>query len=296
MSDVSTDAALATARKPRNDEIDVYGITHAGRVRASNQDHFLIGVLGTRLMPLQTSLPATPDFEVLPELPGPERAGFLAMVADGVGGSAQGEAASRLAVEAATLYVARSMQCYYANAAADDAAFLAELEQAALHTHADIVPRGQDDRDLQGMATPLTLFLGVGPRVYLLQVGDSRYYQYRAGELTQVSHDQTIAQELIDQGVLTAEGAKRTRWTNVLSSALGGSTSTPIITRLENDWSRVHLLCSDGLTKHVSDDVIRERLATMTSARQACEALMQDALDDGGSDNITVIVGRAVAH
>ena len=96
--------------------------------------------------------------------------------------------------------------------------------------------------------------------------------------------------------MLTAEGAKRTRWTNVLSSALGGSTSTPIITRLENDWSRVHLLCSDGLTKHVSDDVIRERLATMTSAREACEALMQDALDDGGSDNITVIVGRAVAH
>ena len=73
-------------------------------------------------------------------------------------------------------------------------------------------------------------------------------------------------------------------------------TSTPMITRIDNDWSRVHLLCSDGLTKHVPDERIRDRLATMTSARQACEALLQDALEGGGSDNITVIVGRAVAR
>jgi serine/threonine protein phosphatase PrpC len=56
----------------------------------------------------------------------------------------------------------------------------------------------------------------------------------------------------------------------------------------------VHLLCSDGLTKHVPDDRIRERLATMTSAKQACEALLQDALDDGGSDNVTMIIGRTI--
>ncbi|MEO5509477.1 MAG: protein phosphatase 2C domain-containing protein, partial [Longimicrobiales bacterium] len=221
-------------------------------------------------------------------------AGFLAMVADGVGGGAQGAEASRFAVEAVSLYVARSMHAYYTTPQSDDAGLLLALEQAAQQTHAEIVNRGVEDSDARGMATTLTLFLGVWPRVYLLQIGDSRYYQYRDGELTQISRDQTVAQELIDQGVLTPEKAKRTRWSNVLSSALGGSTSTPHITRLENDWSLVHLLCSDGLTKHVSDDQIRERLATMTSARQVCETLLQDALDGGGTDNITIIVGQAL--
>jgi protein phosphatase len=66
------------------------------------------------------------------------------------------------------------------------------------------------------------------------------------------------------------------------------------VTSLDQDWNNVALLCSDGLTKHVSDERIAERLSHMTSAKQACEALLQDALDDGGSDNITIIVGRDV--
>jgi protein phosphatase len=67
-----------------------------------------------------------------------------------------------------------------------------------------------------------------------------------------------------------------------------------VVTRVVRDWGTVVLLCSDGLTKHVSDERIRERLATMTSARQVAERLLQDALDDGGTDNITLIVGRTL--
>jgi protein phosphatase len=119
---------------------------------------------------------------------------------------------------------------------------------------------------------------------------------YRNGNLSQVSRDQTIAQELVDQGVLSAEEAARTRWANVLSSAIGGRQTEPLVTSMPNDWTTVHLLCSDGLTRHVNDDRIAQRLASMTSARGACEALLQDALDDGGTDNITVIVGRAVRN
>jgi protein phosphatase len=63
---------------------------------------------------------------------------------------------------------------------------------------------------------------------------------------------------------------------------------------MQQDWNNVGLLCSDGLTKHVSDERIRERLLSMTSARSACEGLLQDALDAGGTDNITVVVGRTV--
>ena len=144
------------------------------------------------------------------------------------------------------------------------------------------------------MATTLTLFLGVWPWYYLLQVGDSRYYLYREGTLTQVTRDQTLAQDLVDQGVFTRSVAAASRLANILSSAIGGETTTPVVTRLRANWGNVHLLCSDGLTKHVSDERIAERLAAMTSAREVCEQLLQDALDGGGSDNITILVGRAV--
>jgi protein phosphatase len=144
------------------------------------------------------------------------------------------------------------------------------------------------------MATTLTLFLSMWPWYYVLQVGDSRYYLFRDGHLTQITRDQTMAQDLVDQGVLKRAEAEQSRLAHVLSSAIGGPHTMPVVTRLRADWRNVHLMCSDGLTKHVSDERIAERLATMTSARQVCEALLQDALDGGGSDNISIIVGRVV--
>lgn len=144
------------------------------------------------------------------------------------------------------------------------------------------------------MATTLTLWMGVWPYCYLLQVGDSRYYMFRDGQLTQVSRDQTIAQELLDQGVFTRAMAARSQYSNVLSSAIGGDAATPVVTRLPSDWSMTHMLCTDGLTKHVPDDRIRDRLASMTSARQACEQLLEDALAAGGTDNVSIIIGRSV--
>jgi protein phosphatase len=143
-------------------------------------------------------------------------------------------------------------------------------------------------------ATTLTLFLGLWPHAYLLQVGDSRCYVYRDGVLSQISRDQTLAQDLVDQGVLTRTQAEKTQWADILSSAVGGRQAAPVVTRVVRDWGTVVLLCSDGLTKHVSDERIRERLASMTSARQVAEQFLQDALDGGGTDNITMVVGRTL--
>jgi protein phosphatase len=103
-----------------------------------------------------------------------------------------------------------------------------------------------------------------------------------------------MAQELLDAGVLTRTEIRRTRWAHVLSSSIGGQQTTPVVTRLDQAWGTAGLLCSDGLTKHVSDERISEVLRNMTSARQGCETLLQEALDDGGSDNITILIGRAV--
>ena len=274
-------------RKPRDDEIDVHGLTHTGSVRPANQDHFLVCSLRKKMDIHLTSLP---DIEKLPLLA--ERLAFLAMVADGVGGRAAGEAASRLALEVITRYVTHGMRCYYTADAQDDRAFLDALTEAAMQCHASVIDQAERQPELHGMATTLTVYLGVWPRAYLLQVGDSRGYLLRGDDLTQISRDQTMAQELIDAGVIARAEASRTRWAHTLSSAIGGSQTAPVVTRIDMAWGNVVLLCSDGLTKHVPDERIRERLRTMTSARQACSDLLQDALDGGGSDNITIIVGR----
>lgn len=281
----------AAGRKPRDDEIDVYGLTHPGKVRKTNEDHFLIGSLHKQL---QVRMSDLPNLNVVPR--DAERLAFLAMVADGVGGTRGGEAASRLAVEAITEYVGQATHCYYAADPSDEVTFARALEAAAQQVHDDILRRRTDDPELERMATTLTLWIGVWPRAYLLQVGDSRCYLLRESRLIQLSRDQTLAQDLADRGVFRPSAAARTPFAHVLSSALGGPESAPVVTAMQQDWNNVGLLCSDGLTKHVSDERIRERLSSMTSAKSACETLLQDALDAGGTDNITVLVGRTVPN
>jgi len=277
-----------TDRKPRDDEIDVFGLTHQGKVRKTNNDHFLLASLHKRMDVVLTSIPGLADASKQPE-----RLAFLAMVADGVGGSEGGEEASRLALEAVSEYLGPSLQAYYS---ADDRenALLEAMQEAALRSHARVLARQIERNDARKRATTLTLYVGMWPWTYLLQVGDSRYYVFRDGELMQHTRDQTYAEDLVDAGAMSRTQAEESPLRNVLSSAIGGDQTAPVVQRIRANWHNVHLMCSDGLTKHVSDQQIRDRLATMTSAQQACEALLQDALDDGGTDNITIIIGRVV--
>ena len=278
----------APTRKPRDDELDVFGLTHPGKVRPNNEDQFVIARIHKRVDVLSTSLPDQHRLSM-----SDERLASLLMVADGVGGLSGGEEASATALEVAMQYVNHSMNCYY-SAKSSDAPFIEELQAAAMHAHAAVVAKSGEEGRKGRMATTLTLWMGVWPNFYLLQVGDSRYYLWRQGTLTQVSRDQTIAQDLVDQGVMSRTAANRSQFANVLSSALGADEATPVVTKLQSEWNAVHLLCSDGLTKHVTDERLTERLVAMTSAKELCEQLLQDALDGGGTDNITIVVGRAV--
>lgn len=275
------------ARKPLDSEIDIFGLTHVGNVRSENQDHFLISSLRRDVVVLQSSLPTNEVSSTS------DRMALLAVVADGVGSSVMGGEASRQAVERMLHYVSACSQCFYRQGEGDLADLRETLAKAAQRVHEEVArERASGDPDARGMATTLTLWLGVWPYAYLLQVGDSRCYVMRGGVLQQISRDQTVVQDLVDAGILTQTQAQRSPLSHVLSSAIGGEESAPVITRLEQTWDQVGLLCSDGLTKHVSDERIAERLRTMTSAKQACEALLQDALDAGGSDNITIVIGR----
>ena len=286
----TTTVTDSPARKPRDKEIDVFGLTHRGHVRKLNQDHFMISFLRKHMDVASTSLPNVDRLSL-----GSERMGTFLMVADGVGGGSGGEEASRTTLEVLAEYVAQSMDCYYTADATDEPLFANALEEAAMRCHADVVQRAEADPDKRRMATTLTLFYAVWPRAYLLQVGDSRCYIFHHDTLTQITRDQTMAQELLDQGVLNKTDAHNTKWAHVLSSSIGGQQTAPVVTSLDLTWHMTILLCTDGLTKHVSDERIGERLRTMESSKQVCEDLLKDALDDGGSDNVAIVVGRA-AH
>jgi protein phosphatase len=281
-------AAAGTSRRPRDDEIDAHGVTHPGKVRRDNQDHYLLCSLRRQVVVRGSSIPQAED--VIGNI---ERMASLAMVADGVGGAAAGETASRVALTGIARYVTRSLRCYYGSHDEDED-FTDALREGARECHEDLRRRAEEDTDYRGMATTLTLYLSVWPRAYLLQVGDSRCYLLRDGELAQITRDQTMAQEMVDLGVMKPEQVVGTRLEHTLTSSIGGSHTHPTVTRFEMKWGHVLLLCSDGLTRHVSDERIGEVLRSMSSAKQACETLLQDALAGGGSDNITIVVGRAV--
>ena len=275
-------------RKPEDNEIDVYGLTHQGLVRKSNEDHFLLASLRNSLVVHDTSMTETSLTKL-----GGERLAYLAMIADGVGGRSGGEEASRLALEEVSQYVTQSTKLFYERGGSGEP-MIDLLQRVASRSHERVQARAAE-QGRTGMATTLTMWIGVWPWYYLLQVGDSRYYLFKDDSLTQVSRDQTMAQELVDQGVLARSALATSPLSHVLSSSLGGPQTAPVVTRIASEWDLVHLLCSDGLTKHVSDDQIAERLRTMKSSKETCELLLQDALDGGGTDNITIIIGRAEA-
>jgi protein phosphatase len=280
--------AVSTPPKPRDEDLDFYGCTHQGLVRKQNEDNYLLCSLHKTMRVISTSLP-NPELLELPS----QRLASFSMVADGVGGHAGGETASRAALEAMASYATNAMECFYRADPNQESVFLEAMREAALESHAAVKRRAEESGGVAGMSTTLTLAIGLWPKLYILQVGDSRLYRLRGGVLEQLTRDQTIAEDLVDQGILPRANKFRSPFAHVLSSSIGGQTH-PVVTAVELAPGDVTLLCTDGLTKHVGDERIRERLSALTSSEQACKALVQDALDGGGTDNVTVVVLRAV--
>jgi len=278
---------ITAGPKPRDEELDLFGLTHQGKVRPDNQDHFLLCTVHPQVVVHGTSLP---DPDTLP-LRG-QRLATLMLVADGVGGGAGGAEASQLAVESITRYVADSLRCYHTAGTSGEEEFLTALRVAALEAHKAVKEAAL--ADAKKRATTLTLGIFVWPWLYVVQVGDSRCYYYWQGELKQVTRDQTMAQDLVARGALPAERAASSPFSNVLISSIGGAEADPEVSRVDiRRRGCVLLFCTDGLTKHVSDAEIAERLGTMPTSETMARALLDLALERGGSDNITILVGRA---
>jgi PPM family protein phosphatase len=261
-----------------------------GRVRSQNQDHYLIATLHRTLEIESTSIPGEAT-----QNSGRGARALLLLVADGLGGAIGGEEASTQTLDTIIRYVAGSSRFFDRLEEQGLADFRSDLTFAVQWSHAALRDRTTDwSTELVGMASTLTLALVLWPRAFVSQIGDSRCYHLRGAELTQVTTDQTLARELIAEGILPESAAERSPLGDVLSQAIGHSAPDvwPVISELELRAGDTLLLCTDGLMKHVPDAQIADLLNTTASASEAASALVGAALAAGGSDNVTVIAAR----
>lgn len=287
--DVRTQAPASPAVRPTDDELDMFGLTHPGLKRENNQDHFLLATVHAQISVLGTSLG---ELDQLP-LKG-NRLATILLVADGVGGTSDGGAAAELATQTVVRYVASTLRCYHELGKGNDPEFLRDLREAALHAHEAVLAEAASRSDRSSLATTLTVGIGVWPWLYVVQVGDSRAYIYTRGTLQQVTRDQTMAQEMLDLGALNADDAKRSPLKDILSSAIGAQDAQPVVSRVNvAERGCVLLFCTDGLTKHVSNDEIAALCAKQMTSEALGQKLLDMALERGGSDNITIVIAQA---
>jgi serine/threonine protein phosphatase PrpC len=268
-------------------EVEFGSATHPGLVRPNNQDCFLIGRAGRALETLASNLP--PE-EVLPRF---EEVTYGMLVADGLGGGAGGEVASRLAATTLVNLVLHTPDWIMRGGDDEAKRVMDRIVERYRQIGAAVAERARDDAMLAGMATTMTLAISTGPDLYLGHVGDSRAYLLRGGELVRLTRDHTYAQELANFGLIRPDEVGTHRLRHVLTRALGsrGAEVTADVRRTHLRDGDQLLLCSDGLTGMVSDDAIRATLGA-GSAQEVCEALVAAALENGGKDNVTVILAR----
>src|SRR5688572_10904299 len=268
-----TDAA-PEKRKPGSIRLRVYGQSAVGQVREHNEDNFLIADLTRKSREFSSS-----------QLYQVGRCGTVFGVCDGMGGAAAGEVASKLAVDIiynqlASAGVPRGRE--------DLARRLVNAIQDGGHR---IFSEARADRSRRGMGTTATVAGFLDDRLFVAQVGDSRAYVLRNGDLVQVTRDQSLVNQLIEAGQLTEEEAETFEHNNIILQALGTSETVQVdLTYVDLCQGDLLLLCSDGLSGMIRADEIREVLINIRDPLEACRELTDRANRVGGHDNITVIV------
>lgn len=212
-------------------------------------------------------------------------------VADGMGGHVGGEVAAQTAIASVTAQADLSAPLLE-DGQCTQAEFLTDL---VVQAHKAILERGQLEPNLKGMGTTLVL-LSIPPSqdstAHVAHVGDSRAYRFRSGTLTPLTRDHTLIEKYLAQGILTEQSARAHPERHVLTHALGMSAPVqPTITSYPLQQEDLLLLCSDGLTKMLEDDDIRDICSGATGdPTKTCDLLIAESLKRGGKDNVTVVV------
>ena len=267
--------------------VDVFGLSDVGKKRTTNEDHFVVATLKKEIALRQSNLA---DASVFEGLRGVEAQ--LLAVADGVGGTAGGQLASRTAVTTLVGYLGKAASVFNNLNVDQEHEFLEQLELGVHEAHQQV--REAHGRTSRPPATTLTMITLVWPRAYIVHVGDSRAMYLHDGWLRPLTRDQTMGEAMVDAGAMTEEQAARSSLSQTLYSALGAEDMMPSVGLVDFAVGDVLMLCSDGLTKHVSDNRITSILGQPWTAEMMTRTLVQEALDGGGSDNVTVIVARMI--
>lgn len=231
---------------------NLWGQSHIGKKRQSNEDRFLVRHLENDQ-------------------------GLLLAVADGMGGEAGGEIAAQIAID------------LFSQSRIAQRATEGDLSQIIEQANRQIMQRAENETGFEDMGTTATVVLVRRDTAYWSHVGDSRFYHFRKGLLKQISSDHTFVQELVDDGTLSREQADRHPLRNMLDQCVGCGPLKAESGRFALMAGDRLLLCSDGLVKHLSDQQIKAVLESGT-ARQTVESLVDQALDAGGEDNVTVVI------
>jgi protein phosphatase len=256
-------------------EIRAAGLSDVGRKRKSNEDSFA----------------ASDDMK-------------LYVVADGMGGHAAGEVASRLAVESISRHISAVQSAADPTLPTEstqsiDEADLPPAARRVLHAirlaNQEIVRSVRSDQSMRGMGTTVVMVYIQGRRAYIGSVGDSRAYLLRDGDIQQLTDDHTFVNEQVRAGTLTPAEARRHPARNILTRAVGSQEDVEAdIVQQDLKAGDLLLLCSDGLTTMLDDGEILETLRTPDVDPEAgCRALIDRANERGGDDNITAVLIQA---
>ena len=263
--------------------IESHGLSHTGRVRSVNEDHFVTATLQRSVHLRQTNLD---DVHLFDRLSGPRA--YLFAVADGVGGSSGGRVASAIAVATIVEYLGEAVGWYNGYTSDHARDFPHHLDTAVHRAHDHLVETFRL-QNAGGPATTLTLAMVVWPCAYVVHVGDSRAYHLRGETLRRLTRDQTVGDAMVQYG-MPKEQAEQAGLYNMLASAIGARDMTPAVDFISLERGDVLLLCTDGLTDMLSNKIIESYIVPQLKPAAAVQSLFSAAMDAGGRDNITIAI------
>ena len=273
-------------------QMDCFGLTDSGRKRPTNQDHFLIADLNKSMRVHATSLTLDNETRVY----GGSQ-GKLLIVADGMGGEAAGERACTIAVDQVTTYVLNSLAWCFRLEEGSEHDFEDHLKETLESCQKSIQSAVGKHPEMKSMGTTMTMVYIVWPRAFVVHVGDSRCYLLRNRQLNQITVDHTMSEIMAEAGQMSREEARHSPMGHALWNVLGGRSNelSVDVYRLTLERDDILLLCTDGLYDMVPHEQLQEFLNSSTDAEAACRKLVNLANENGGKDNITVIVSHFLA-
>ncbi len=267
--------------------VELHAKSDVGRVRRGNEDNFLLLDLAS-----QQAWTGTDGSENPAEMRKLEIGdkGLVLVVSDGMGGALAGDVASRMAIDS----VREVLIGNDGEGCAPDSSLVDCLKHATMQANRAIHYKSLEDSRCSGMGATLTGAAIRHDKLDLIQVGDSRAYVMRGDQIRLATKDQSLVQQLVDVGQISEEEAETHMFRNVILQALGAQTElTPATARIQLREGDVLLLCSDGLSGKLRNEEIGRIVAESTAdLRAACAALVAEANNRGGEDNITVVLAR----